>query len=172
MEKILQWVRTQKSKKFNFLKIYRHQFWITQSQLSNNYLKNEKQKSNLSINKKKIEISLRDMIFDFGGLCCKQNLTSKILTKTSKLVNEKISINHIIAKLIDYEKLKFVLFSEEELKMFNNVPNLEIFYNNSKVPGEKTIFDNLKFSNFEPKYDSTTPASNNQTYLKKMLMLL
>lgn len=104
----------------------------------------EKQKnSRFKLQNKELEISLTVKDFLCDRFCFRKSHSVKLISKAAKYIDEKISIEFILKKLNEIDKIKFVIFDKDQLNLFHILPNPnfnEIFGDHKKSLKE---IDNL-----------------------------
>lgn len=104
----------------------------------------EKQKnSRFKLQNKELEISLTVKDFLCDRFCFRKSHSIKLISKAAKYIDEKISIEFILKKLNEIDKIKFVIFDKDQLNLFHILPNPnfnEIFGDHKKSLKE---IDNL-----------------------------
>lgn len=94
-----------------------------------------------------ISLTIKEFLCD--RFCFRKSRNINLLSKAAKYIDEKISIEFILKKLNEIDKMKFVLFDRDELNLFNILPNPnfeEIFnydHNNSNQTENLREIDNL-----------------------------
>lgn len=69
-----------------------------------------------------------------------------LLQKAEEYIKEKISIENILKKLNEVDKIKFSIFNKDQLNIFNTIPNPnfnEIFSQNKIDPNYMNEIDHL-----------------------------
>lgn len=84
-----------------------------------------------------LKLNFKDIVCD--RLCRKKSKRILLLSKSKNYINEKISIEYILKKLNELDKIKFIIFNEDQLNLLNVVPN----------PNFNDIFDKIKDENSE-----------------------
>ena len=86
-----------------------------------------------------IGLSFKEIIFD--RFCRKKSSRVKLMDKAETYIKEKISIEHILKKLIEIDKLKFSIFDNEQLKVFHCIPNPNFneIFNENKDEGLNSL---------------------------------
>ena len=84
----------------------------------------EKQKnSRFRLQNKDLEITLTIKEFLCDRFCFKKSHSIKLISKAAKYIDEKISIEFILKKLNEIDKIKFVIFDKDQLNLFHILPN-------------------------------------------------
>lgn len=103
--------------------------------------------------------------------------SKKFYSKVEDYLNKKSSIEYIIKKLNEVDKLKFVLFSKEELGFFNLLKNPSLFPENSNDKNVELYWkkhtDLEETTNYEEELQQLRNFINNKvTYSKKLKKIL
>lgn len=99
-------------------------------------------------------------------LCGKMSKNMLLLEKTEKYIKEKISIEYIIKKLNEVDKLKFSVFNKDQLVLFNTIPNPnfnEIFSEYDDSTNKMNYIDQLwrKFEFYQPNVNEEASSYKN-----------
>jgi len=92
---------------------------------------------NTGLEKKKLEFSLIQYIFSFFR---RNNATSqgchRIWNKSKEILDNNLSLSKILRKIVEIEKIKYFLFDEDQLTVFESMPK-PIISANEKGPAVK-----------------------------------
>ena len=78
---------------------------------------------------KKSEIKLKPGVLNYilpNFIMTKNNKYSKYMNASEDILKKKMSYDNIFRHLIQYERLKKVLFTEDQNKLINNFPKVQV----------------------------------------------